>query len=109
MLEQIAPGTNYRVLEPDPPSAWAFGYALLHYWRSQFGDQLTINLDELYKEDGLGAIFLCGAGRVNRLLTILQAEGFLDLFRVAPPYQVVLLRSDPQDLLHKMYSTHDAI
>lgn len=108
VLSAMQSGTSYRVLDSDPPSPWAFGYALLHYWQSQFGDQVTINMDELYRDGGLGPIFLCGAGRVNRLLATLQAEGFVDVFRVAPPYQIVLLRSDPQGLLQKMYGHDDA-
>ena len=67
LLELLPSQGKYRVLAPEPPSPWAFGYALLHYWNTQFGDQVTINLDELYREGGLGSIFLCGAGRVNRL------------------------------------------
>jgi hypothetical protein len=109
ILESLASPGTYSVLAPEPPSPWAFGYALLHYWHSLFGDQVTINLDELYREGGLGSIFLCGAGRVNRLLAALQAEGIVDVYRVAPPYQVVLLHSDPQALLQKMYANHDTL
>lgn len=109
ILEFVPATKRYRVLAPEPPSPWAFGYALLHYWHTQFRDQVTINLDELYREGGLGSIFLCGAGRVNRLLAELQAEGIVDVYRVAPPYQVVLLQSDPQVLLQKMYANHDTL
>jgi hypothetical protein len=107
LLEAIPVTNRYRVLDPEPPSAWAFGYALLHYWRSQFGDLVTINLDSLYSDNGIGSIFLCGSGRVNRMLTALQAEGFIDVYRVAPPFQVVLLRPDPEALLRKIYASHD--
>jgi hypothetical protein len=33
----------------------------------------------------------------------MQVEGFVDLYRVAPPYQVVLLRPDLQAILEKIY------
>jgi len=35
---------------------------------------------------------MIGAGKVATVLQKMQMEGFVDLFRVSPPYQVVLLR-----------------
>lgn len=97
---------RYRVQEPDPPPTWAFAYALLDYWRAQFGGRLTINLDTLYGERGLTTLFLCGAGRLNMMLRTMQEEGYVDVYRVAPPYQVVLLRQESEPLLQKLYG-HD--
>jgi len=105
LLEVIGPN-KYRVLEPEPPSPWVLGYALLHYWKTQFGDRLTINLEVLYEEGGLSNLFLCGAGRLNRMLSTLQSEGYVDVYRVAPPYQLVLLRQDSDSLLQKLYGHH---
>ncbi len=107
ILDLVPTSGCHRVLDPEPPSAWAFGYALLHYWRTVYGNVLTINLDLLHTEGGLGSIFLCGSGRVNRMLTTLQMEGFVDIYRVAPPFQVVLLRPDPEALLEKIYASFD--
>lgn len=107
LLEAI--GTDrYRVLDPEPPSPWAFGYALLDYWRAQFGDRLTINLDALFGNGSLADLFLIGAGRMNMLLRTLQDAGYVDIYRVAPPYQVVLLRQDPESLLQKLYENDDS-
>jgi hypothetical protein len=106
LLKEIAPDT-YRVFEPEPPSPWAFGYAFLHYWRTNFGDRLTINLDVLYGQSGLSTLFLCGAGRLNRMLSSLQMEGYIDVYRVAPPYQVVLLHQDANSLLQKLYGDYE--
>lgn len=99
---------RYRVQEPDAPPAWAFAYALLDYWRAQFGDLLTINLDALYGERSLTSLFLCGAGRLNMMLRTIQSEGYVDIYRVAPPYQVVLLRQDSEPLLQKLYEHHES-
>lgn len=100
---------RYRVLEPDPPSVWVFGLALLDYWEARYGfDRLTINLDDLYEDGGLGDIFLMGGGRINQYLHQLQEEGVVELFRVAPPYQLVLVQSDPAPLLKKIYALDDA-
>ncbi len=105
---QLVGNQRYRVQEPDPPPTWAFAYALLDYWRAQFGDLLTINLDTLYGERGLTALFLCGAGRLNMMLRAMQAEGYVDIYRVAPPYQVVLLRQESESLLQKLYEHHES-
>lgn len=100
---------EYRVLQPEPPSSWALGYALLDFWQAQFGDRLTVNLDSLYGSGGLSEIFLIGAGRFNMLLYDLQAEGYIDVFRVAPPYQIVLLRQDGESLLRKIYEHSESL
>jgi len=98
---QIVQEDHYIVLEPEPSPVWVFGFALLDYWKAHFGDRLTVNLQDLI--DGLADLFFIGAGRVNRYLGQLQTEGYVDIFRAAPPFQVVLLRQDPNPLLEKIY------
>lgn len=108
ILETIG-ANRFRVQEPDAPPPWAFGYALLDYWHAQFGDDLlTVNLDTLSGERGLTSIFLCGAGRLNLLLRAMQREGYVDIYRVAPPYQAVLLRQDSEPILRKLYEYHES-
>lgn len=99
-------GESYRVLEPDPPPVWVFAVALLDFWQYQFPNRVAVNLDELYVEGGLTSIFMIGEGRINRYLRTLQQEGIVDVFRVAPPYTVVLLNPDPAFALDRLY-THD--
>lgn len=105
IIENI--GEDYRVLEPEPPPVWAFAVALLDFWQHQFPNRVTVNLDELYADGGLTSIFMIGAGRINRYLRILQQEGMVDVFRVAPPYQVALLNADPAFALNRLYTSHD--
>jgi len=104
LMEEV--GDSYRILESDPPPVWAFAVALLDFWQFQFPNRVTINLDELYADGGLTNIFMIGEGRINRYLRTLQQEGIVDVFRVAPPYQVVLLKPDPTLALDRLY-THD--
>jgi hypothetical protein len=107
ILQSIG-ANRYRVQEPDLPPTWAFAYALLDYWHAQFGNLLTVNMDTLYGERGLTSLFLCGAGRLNMILRTMQSEGYVDIYRVAPPYQVVLLRQDREPLLQKLYEHHES-
>lgn len=105
ILQDLGDG-RYLVQEPDPPSVWVFGIALLDYWEAHHSTKRTINLDDLYTDGGLGDIFLMGGGRVNSYLRRLEEEGIVELYRVAPPYQLVLLQRDPQPLLERLYA-HD--
>jgi hypothetical protein len=105
LLESLSDG-RFRVQEPEPPPVAAFGVALVDYWQARFGSRLTVNLDELSGDRGLGSLFLVGSGRLGSLLRSLQAEGYVDVYRVAPPYQVVLLRPDMDSLLGWMYGTN---
>ncbi len=108
-IMQTGENENYYVLqEPDPPPVFAFAVALLDFWQYQFPNRLTINLDELYVDGGLISIFMIGEGRLNRYLRSLQQEGIVDVFRVAPPYQVVLLNPDLPYVLDRLYSNDDS-
>lgn len=107
ILSEIEYKKLYQVLTPSPPPLWAFAVALLDYWRYQFPNQLTINLENLYADGGLTSIFMIGSGRINNYLRLLQEEGFVDVYRVAPPYQVVLLNSDISQALLNLYTRND--
>lgn len=99
---------RYLVLDPIPPSVWVFGLALLDFWRARYGfDRLTINLDDLSAPGGLRDIFLISGGRINQYLRRLQEEGYVEVYRLAPPYQVVLRRHDEAPLLEKLYAVDD--
>jgi hypothetical protein len=105
ILEEAQDGL-YRVLEPESPSIWVLAYALLDFWEAHFPQQLTVNLNDLSGPDGLTSIFLIGVGRLNAVLRAMQEEGYVDVHRVAPPYQVVLLNRDRQSLLDRIYGYH---
>lgn len=94
---------TYRVLAVDTPPIWVLGYALAEYWQANYGERLTVNLDELASENFAG-IFLLGARRFTNLLVELKQEGFIDLYRIAHPYQIVLLQTDLEFALERLYA-----
>lgn len=96
---------RYQVMEPVPPPPWAVAYALLDYWAAHFQNQLTVSLDTLTASGGFTALFVMGQQGFNEVLRVLQAERYVEVYRTAPPYQVVLLRRDPEPLLQKLYGT----
>ena len=102
ILEEIRT-KNFRVLDPDPPPTWVVAYALLDFWKAQFSNLITINLSDLYGEKGITSLFMISKGRLNAMLEEMQREGMLELYRIAPPYQVVLLRREEQPILEKLY------
>ncbi|GAB4407257.1 MAG: hypothetical protein Kow00106_00030 [Anaerolineae bacterium] len=104
LLNQL-PNERYQVTEPALPPPWAVAYALLDYWEAHFPDQLTVSLDTLTAPGGFASLFLMGEHDFNAVLRALQAERYVEVYRVAPPYQVVLLRRDPEPLLQKLYGT----
>lgn len=107
ILREVENDKVYLVEEPDPPPVWVFAVALLDFWQYQFPNRVAVNLDDLYVEGGLTSIFMIGEGRINRYLLTLQQEGIVDVFRVAPPYTVVLLNPDPTFALDRLYTTDD--
>lgn len=104
LLTQL-PDERYQVTEPVSPPPWAVAYALLDYWEAHFQDQLTVSLDLLTAPGGFTALFLMDQHNFNEVLRVLQAERYVEVYRVAPPHQVVLLRRDPEPLLQTLYGT----
>ena len=94
---------QYRVQGVFPPDPWVIAYALLDYWQAHYGDRLTINLNDLTTTGGFASLFVLSEQQMEQILDRLQQENILDLYRVAPPYQVVLLQTDPNIALEKLY------
>lgn len=92
-----------HVREPEAPSPWVVACALVDYWCALFSDRLTINLDTLTAPRGLAGLFVMDRGHLNRLLKEIEKTGYINVYRVAPPYQIVLLHQDMEPLLEKMY------
>ncbi len=102
LLEAVS-ADRYRVLDPEPPATWVIAFALLHWWESLYKEQVTLNLNDLYGDQGITHLLMIGKGRLNNSLEEMQQEGLLELYRIAPPYQVVLLRRDEDFILRKLY------
>jgi hypothetical protein len=101
LLEEDGPNT-YRVSAAGPPPLWSVGYALAEYWQARYGERLTINLDDLI-QGHFAAVFSLGEEGLTQLLIQLKQEGMLDLYRIARPYQVVLLQPSLEYALQKTY------
>lgn len=103
ILEEI--GDNYyRVQETDSPPIWVVAIAVLDYWQSHFPKQVTVNLSSLTSESGLASLFKISRSRLDMILGEMREIGVVEIFRVAPPYQVALLDSDPTSLFRRIYS-----
>lgn len=101
LLEEVKKDT-YRVPAVSAPPLWALGYALTEYWQAHYGERLTVNLDEFTGENFAG-LFLLGEDSLTELLVQLKQEGMIDLYRIAHPYQVVLLQPNPEFALQRLY------
>jgi hypothetical protein len=93
---------TFRIPAAPPPPLWALGYALAEYWQAHYGERLTVNLDDLSGENFAG-LFLLGENGFTELLIQLKQEGMIDLYRIAHPYQVVLLQPSLEFALEKLY------
>lgn len=96
-------GVSYRVQEPVLPPLWSVAYALADYWEATWGQQVTVNLAELTEPGAFASVFLSGSDQLDQTLGRLQQQGVLEVYRAAPPYQVVRLWSDKNVLLERLY------
>jgi hypothetical protein len=95
---------HYRVLEPpEPPPVFAIGYALAHYWESVHGDSGTINMSSLSEPQGFADLLYLSEYQLKDALRTLQREGLLELWRQAPPFQVVKLWQSKSDFLERLF------
>jgi len=95
--------SSYEVCVAESPTRWAFAYALADYWEHHYPNQVTIPLSELSQPGGLRSVFWLEQGALMRLLQTLKSEGVLDVYRVAPPYQVVKHWDGKELFLERIY------
>ncbi len=107
LLRKVGSG-QFAVTQPEPVPVWAFAYALVDYWTHQWGDRATVNLSDLFEPGSLPSIFLLDAPMVENLLVALRQENLIDLYRVAPPYQLVRKWGPdaPRSILERAYAIH---
>jgi hypothetical protein len=94
---------RYRVLEPTPPSLWAFAYGLADYWATNWREVTGVNLARVAEEGGIGPVFMMGGGLINRYLGDLQREGFAVVQRRTAPFQLTRNWTSPEVFLERMY------
>jgi hypothetical protein len=76
-------------MDAPPISAAAFGVLLIDFWRRNYPDRLTIGFDALHEDGAIARVLLLGRRDVEALLGELRTLGLVDLYTVAPPFQVV--------------------
>ncbi|ACM06655.1 hypothetical protein trd_A0104 (plasmid) [Thermomicrobium roseum DSM 5159] len=104
LLQQVG-RDRYLVRQPEPVPLWVFAYALVDTWRQLWPDRVTVNLASLFEPGGLSSIFFLDEASVDQLVVSLAREGLIDLYRVAPPYQLVRRwEGDPRgQILERVY------
>jgi hypothetical protein len=86
-----------------PVDITVFAYAVAARWQALHPDQLTAGLDRFLEDSHLLDIFrLSRDGAVN-LLEAAANRGDLELYRHAPPYQIVRRWTDLDDLARRIY------
>jgi hypothetical protein len=96
---------RYLVRQPEPVPLWVFAYALVDTWRQLWPDRVTVNSASLFEPGGLSSIFFLDESHVDQLVVSMAREGLIDLYRVAPPYQLVRRwEGDPRgQILERVY------
>lgn len=87
---------SYRVLCPSPPPLWVLAFTLADYWSYHWPNQVTVNLEALLSPGSWASLFLMDEGALGEQLQKLKENGVVDIYRVAPPYQVVRLWKDEE-------------
>jgi hypothetical protein len=98
--------SEYLILEPSHPPMWTIACSLVSFWQILYSDMATVHLNNIFTEGFFTSIFMISQGNFNRTLETLQREGVLEVFLVAPPYQVALLHRDLYYYLERMYGNN---
>lgn len=93
----------YRVTQPETPSPLTVAYALADYWERAWEGQPTVNLERLTEPGEFTSIFFMGTENFDKLLNILKKDDILDVYRTAPPYQIVRLWESKEQLMQNLY------
>ena len=92
-----------RVSESQPPPSGVVAFALADHWEQHFGEQQTVSLSELSRDDGFSRLMWMNYQQLDDVLMDLKRKNIVDLFRIAPPYQVARLWSNKTELLTGVY------
>lgn len=103
LLQRNEDSDFWRLCLPEPPSWSVVGYALMRHWDALYPEQKTIPLDNLTDRERFASVFWMGERALLNALEPLRNAGYIDLYLTAPPYQVVRLREDTEQLLEVAY------
>ena len=102
LVEQNNDGC-YTICEPASISLWAFAYMLADFWEGQWGVRTGINLNSLTEPGGLASLLHLYTGDMNDLLGNMAQHGLVEVQRMVPPYQLVRLWKNKEDILEHLY------
>jgi hypothetical protein len=94
---------QYSVMEPEPPSLWAFAYVLADYWQENWGSVPGVNIARVTQAGGPGALLMMGAGTVYKYLGELQTHNLATVQRRTPPFQINRNWSGSEAFLERLY------
>jgi hypothetical protein len=94
---------HYRVAVAPPPPPAALAVALAAYWPAVFGERKTVDLAELTRPGGFFSLFLLGGEAADEGLRALARARVVEVYRVAPPFQVARLWDEGETLLERLY------
>lgn len=92
-----------QISESQSPPSGVVAFALADHWATHFGEQITVSLSELARDDGFARVMWMNYRQLDEVLIALKRENIVDLYRVAPPYQVVRQWSNKGELLARLY------
>lgn len=84
---------------------FVFAVALSHYWQTVHPNMASLNISDITDSD-LARIFFLSPAQAETLLEELRYEGFVEIHRTAPPYQV-MLRKTGDWALEQLYGPLD--
>ena len=93
--------TLYEVKMPSVASSSVIGAALVDLWARRWPGHATANLSDV--TGVLGEVFFLGQAQLSDALRELQRQEVVELWRVAPPFQVAKTSSDDSQVWGQLY------
>lgn len=111
LLTRLSVGA-YQAEDPsDRISAHGFFYALIDLWEDTQPALDTMNISAMHAAGSVAETLFLSPDEIDRYLNVLKRAGQIDVFRTAPPYQVVRFWDNHQEAkayaLQGMYGGHD--
>lgn len=94
-------GNSGSDLEFDPPirrcGANVFACVLIDHWMVHWSDLVSVEIERLFEDGGIADVMLLTRDDVDEYLGELASHGLVDVFRIAPPYQITRRWTDHEE------------
>ncbi len=92
---------------PRLPNSNMIGYLLAKLWQRDFGNQTSVNTDDILNHPmGLAKVLSIDPETCQSQLNALEAKGIIEQRRTVSPFQVIRRWDDPLELLEEAYAAH---